>query len=205
MAETHSQKRVNHHRVKNEATPGYREGFQEESKGESPMNRADYEKEQTLKNIENSENPGCWIDHAEMDDMVKDPHPNPEKGEDSSNDPRREFAFTKGQGESSHAEQIRQHLGGPDGCIVASEDVEELLNRERYFQGTLLISMLSSLAMEVWMTDEKKREDEDKKEVYKRRVARSVYETALCSNLSILRFNTSISFSRFVMRLSSSA
>ena len=94
-----------------------------------------------MKNIEPSENPGCWIDHAEMDYMVKDSHPNPEQGQNSRKDSRRKFAFTKGQSESNNAEYVRQYLDRPDGCIVGSENVEELLNSEGYFQSTPLISV----------------------------------------------------------------
>jgi len=145
MAEAHTQKWVNHHRVKNEPSPDYWERFQGESKGESPEDCADQEKEQTLKNVENSENPGRWINYSEMDDMVKDSHPNPIQGENARNDPLREVAFSKSQGESNNAEHIRQYLGRPDGCIVGSENVEKLLNRKWYSYNTLLISILFKL------------------------------------------------------------
>ena len=83
MAEIDTQKRVNHHRIKNECPPDYWERLQAESKDEAPQDCTDQEKEQTLKYIEKSENPGCWIDNPELDYMVKDPHPNPEQRKDS--------------------------------------------------------------------------------------------------------------------------
>jgi hypothetical protein len=76
-----------------------------------------------------------------MDYMVKNSHPNPEQREHSRNDSRRQFAFTNGQSESNNAEHIREYLDRPNGCIVGSENVEELLNCERYSHSTLLISI----------------------------------------------------------------
>jgi len=85
-----------------------------------------------------------------MDYMVKESHPNPEKAENSGNDSRRQFAFTKGQNEGNNTEYIRQYLDRPDGCIVGCENVEELLNRERYFHCALLISIPLRTSLPCW-------------------------------------------------------
>ena len=77
-----------------------------------------------------------------MDYMVKNPHPSPEERENSRNDLCPQVASTKGQNESNNAEQIRQNLDRPNGSIVGSKNVEELLNCERYSQSTPAISIL---------------------------------------------------------------
>ena len=91
-----------------------------------------------MKNKDDPENPGRWIDNGEMDYMVNNSHPDPEQGENSRNDSRRQFAFTKGQSEGNNPEHIRQYLDRPNGCIVGSENVEELLNCEGYSHRTSL-------------------------------------------------------------------
>jgi len=74
--------------------------------------------------------------------MVKNPHPSPEERENSRNDLCPQVASTKGQNESNNAEQIRQNLDRPNGSIVGSKSVEELLNCEWYSQSTPSISIL---------------------------------------------------------------
>jgi hypothetical protein len=80
MAKSETQKRVNHHRIKNEACSKDWERFVIEPEGESPKDCADQEKEHPLKNVEESEDSGRWIDDAEMDYMIKHSHPDPKEG-----------------------------------------------------------------------------------------------------------------------------
>ena len=83
MTETETQKRVNHHRVKNEAYTKYWKSFVIEPKGESPKDCAEEEKKHPLKNVEKPEDSGCRIDNAEIGHMIKNSHPDPKKGKNS--------------------------------------------------------------------------------------------------------------------------
>jgi hypothetical protein len=83
MAESETQKRVNHHCIKNEACSKNGEKFVIEPERESPKDCAGQKKEHTLKNIEGSKDPGRWIDNAEMEYMIKHPHPYPKECKNS--------------------------------------------------------------------------------------------------------------------------
>jgi hypothetical protein len=83
MAKSGTQKRVNHHSIKDKAHSKNWERFVLETKGESTKNCADQEKKHALKNVEESEDPGRWVDNAEMDDMIKHPHPDPKECKNS--------------------------------------------------------------------------------------------------------------------------
>jgi len=80
MAKSETQKRVNDHRIKNEAYSKYWERFVIEPKGKSPKDCADQEKKHPLKNVEEPEDSGRWIDDAKIAYMIKHPHPDPKEG-----------------------------------------------------------------------------------------------------------------------------
>lgn len=106
--------------------------IQPKSKRESGFQQTIIKEHHSLENIQCTKNVSGWIDTREINKMVYNSDPNPEKRENENDKLIRPIATLDCEKDCHKSQESEDKLHGPNAIIVSCEHFEELITCERH-------------------------------------------------------------------------
>ena len=101
--------------------------IQLKSKRESRFHQTVIKKHPSLKNIQCTKSVSGWIDTREIDEMIHNSNPNPEKRENENDELIRSITALDCEKDCDKSQEPEDKLHWPDGIVVSCEHFKELI------------------------------------------------------------------------------